>query len=98
MMLDHYAKLDQMRRHMAALGVPAGTAAPPAWRLLWWLGVRATPPLFMPALPLALCLGGFFAVCWGLLMWFGFWSGREGGGWARWSRRRWRREPFSACR
>ncbi|KAB8198217.1 hypothetical protein FKV24_003180 [Lysobacter maris] len=71
-MPDHHTKLDRMRRHMEALGVPAGTAAPPAWRLLWRLGVRATPPLFMPALPLALCLGGFFAAFWGLVMWFGF--------------------------
>lgn len=63
-----------MYRHMAELGVSKSTAAPPAWRVLWRMGIEAPPPLFMSFLPVALGLGTLFAVFWGLPMWAFFWA------------------------
>lgn len=72
--MTHSQKVERMYRHMAALGVSRSTAAPPAWRVLWRMGIGAPPPLFMSFLPVALVLGTFFAVFWGLLMWAFFWA------------------------
>lgn len=50
--MTHTEKVERMYRHMAA---------PPAWRVLWRMGIEAPPPLFMSFLPVALVLGTFFA-------------------------------------
>ena len=75
--MTHQQKLEEMYRHMAMLGVPKSTAAPPAWRLLWRLGVEVPPPLFTPFVPSALAMGVFFGLFWGLFMWGILWS-RQG--------------------
>lgn len=72
--MTHEDKLDVMYRHMARIGVPASTAAPSAWRLLWRLGVEVPPPLFTPFWTGALAMGTVFGVFWGLLMWAIQWA------------------------
>ena len=73
MSMTHAEKVEAMRSHMRALGVPASTAAPPAWRLLWRLGLETPPPLFLGFWPGALVMGGFFGLSWCLLMWLLLW-------------------------
>jgi hypothetical protein len=75
--MTHHEKLQQMYRHMEILGVSKSTAAPPAWRLLWRLGIEVPPPLFMPFVPGALTMSAFFGLCWGLAMWGILWA-RQG--------------------
>lgn len=61
--------LDEMRRR----GVNLSTAAPPAWRTAWRLGLRLPPPHFMEFVPLFLVTGTVFGAFWGLAMWFLVW-------------------------
>lgn len=75
--VTHAEKLERMRAHMAALGIPASTAMPPLWKVLWRLGFEVPPPLFMGFGGITLVLGGFFGCFWGLMMWLLLWS-REG--------------------
>ncbi|MGY0633795.1 DUF6404 family protein [Luteimonas sp. A478] len=75
--MKHHEKLEEMYRHMAMLGVPKNTAAPPLWRLFWRFGVEVPPPLFTPFIPGALAMSAFFTLFWGLLMWAVFWA-RQG--------------------
>lgn len=72
--MTHPEKLKAMKSHMAALGIMASTAAPPAWKLLWRLGVEIPPPLFLGFWSLALFMGAFFGVLWGVVMWLILWS------------------------
>jgi len=81
MRMTHSEKLKEMHRHMAALGIAATTAAPPAWQLLWRLGIEAPPPLFAPFWPSALFMGSFFGLFWGLFMWLFLWSRQGMPGW-----------------
>jgi uncharacterized membrane protein len=71
--LDHLATVDAYIAEMAALGVGTYTAAPPFFRLLWGMGLRIPPPLFMGYVPLTLITGGIFAVLWGIGMWLISW-------------------------
>ncbi|MEN1930190.1 DUF6404 family protein [Luteimonas sp. MJ250] len=75
--MKHHEKLEEMYRHMAMLGVPKNTAAPPLWRLFWRFGVEVPPPLFTPFIPGALAMSAFFSLFWGLLMWAVLWA-RQG--------------------
>ena len=72
--MTHSYKLKQMQRHLASVGVPPTTSAPPLWRLLWRLGIQIPPPLFTRFLPLALFMGILFGAFWGLFMWLFLWS------------------------
>lgn len=54
---------------MRANGVPAATAMPPLWHLLWSCGLRVPPPPFMHPIALFLLGGGMF----GLLFAGGAW-------------------------
>lgn len=72
--MTHREKIEKMYRHTDALGIGRSTVAPPFWHLMWKLGWEVPPPLFAPFLPMALGMGAFFTVGWGLLMWLGFWS------------------------
>src|SRR5690349_12297522 len=73
MPMTHAEKVDAMHRHMGALGISTYTAAPPAWRLLWRLGVQAPPPLFLGFWTTAIAMGSFFGFFWGLFMWLFAW-------------------------
>lgn len=75
--MTHSEKRDLMYLHMQGLGIGRSTSAPPAWRLLWRLGIEVPPPLFTPFLPGALAMGAFFSVFWGLAMWALMWA-RQG--------------------
>jgi hypothetical protein len=62
---------------LAATRIWPSSYAPPLLRFLWRLGFDVPPPHFASFWRNALCSGAFFAVIWGLLMWFCFWL-REG--------------------
>jgi uncharacterized membrane-anchored protein len=47
---------------------------PPLLRLLWRLGLNVPPPHFAGFVATALFSGGFFALLWGVIMWFLTWS------------------------
>ena len=64
---------DAALRLMDAAGVPSGLSQPPLWRLLWRLGVKIPPPLFMRAWGRALLSGLSFAIFWGAAMWLLIW-------------------------
>ena len=61
---------------IAALGLLASTGmwrseyAPPLHRLLWKLGAKTPPPHFQSFAANFVRAGVWFAVVWGLLMWF----------------------------
>jgi hypothetical protein len=74
--MKHSEKLELMYRHMASLGISRAVAAPPAWRLLWALGIEAPPPLFAPFWPSVLLIGAYFGTAWGVVMWLVQWSRR----------------------
>ena len=61
-----------MEEHLAALGVPRSTYAPPFHRALWRLGIEIPPPLFASYASLALTGGAFFTIFWGAAMWLFF--------------------------
>ena len=63
---------------MGDLGVGRYTAAPPVFRLLWAMGLRIPPPLFLGILPLTLITGGVFATFWGFGMWLFAWRTQRG--------------------
>ena len=62
-------KLERYKQHMKARGVSGSTAFPPAWRLLWRLGLELAPPPFLSFASLAL----FTGVPFGLLFALGVW-------------------------
>ena len=70
-------KIARIQQRMAELGISPSNAVPPLWKLLWQSGVDIPPPLFMGFGSIALLMGGFFGVFWGLLMWVIMWS-RQG--------------------
>ena len=67
--MKHDEKIAQLHRHMASVGVSPFTTAPPAWRLLWWLGAEVPPPMFLSFPVLAASAGVVFAVLFGLAHW-----------------------------
>jgi hypothetical protein len=71
--MTHKEKVDHLVDDLAKRGVGKYTAAPPLYRLLWRLGIEIPPPHFAGFWPLAIVMGVFFGVSWGLLMWFFLW-------------------------
>jgi hypothetical protein len=63
------SKLESYKQHMAAAGVSKFAAFPPLWRILWRLGIRIPPPVFLGFLPNALIFGLFFAIFFALGLW-----------------------------
>jgi hypothetical protein len=53
-------KLEAYKQHMAAKGVGEATAFPPAWHMLWSMGLRVPPPPFLGFLTLTALAGGLF--------------------------------------
>src|SRR5438045_6535001 len=72
--MHHAEKRRRMEAHLCALGVKPLEFAPPAYRLLWRLGIDATPPLFAGFAQLAFAQGLAFAIGCGGLMWLLVWS------------------------
>lgn len=63
------SKLEHYKQHMAARGVGEATAFPPAWQMLWSMGVELPPPPFMGFVPLALIAGGLFGPLFAFAVW-----------------------------
>lgn len=63
------SKLKSYKQHMAAIGVTEATAFPPAWHMLWSIGIKLPPPPFLGFVSLALIAGGFFGPLFGLGAW-----------------------------
>lgn len=72
--MTHEEKVAFAISDLTARGVSKGSVAPPVFQLAWKLGIQIPPPPFMSFFAVALFMGSFFAVGWGLLMWFVFWS------------------------
>lgn len=62
-------KIESYKQHMADKGVSGATAFPPAWRLLWSMGIRVPPPPFLGFVSLTLLGGGLFGSLFGLFEW-----------------------------
>ena len=71
------ARLQQALAFIESKGVRRSTAAPPLYRLFWRMGLKVPPPLMTGFWGVALLMGGFFGVFWGLVMWLLMW-GRNG--------------------
>ncbi len=68
--MTNISKLESYKQHMAANGVGESTAFPPAWNMLWSIGVKIPPPPFLGFVPLALISGGLFGPMFGVGAWF----------------------------
>jgi hypothetical protein len=53
-------KIDAAVAFLASRGVPAKSAAPPAWRFFWRLGLNVPPPHFLGFFLIALLSGTLF--------------------------------------
>ena len=60
--MNQSSKLEIYKQHMAAAGVSKSAAFPPLWSLLWRIGIKIPPPVFLGFLPNTLILGGFSGV------------------------------------
>jgi hypothetical protein len=58
--MTHEEKLRRMGQHLPKLGIAEAMFAPPAYKLLWKLGLKVAPPVF--AGPLHCFLMGFIAI------------------------------------
>jgi hypothetical protein len=77
--MTHDEKVRCFIAEMRRRGVNQYTAAPPAWRTIWALGLPLPPPHFIAFVPLAIGTGLIFGELWGLAMWAAFWTaGLEG--------------------
>ena len=74
--MDHKAKVAHLLEDLKQRGIGPFTAAPPLYRLLWWMGIE-TPPHFASFGSIALVMGLFFGVFWGLIMWFLGWRAND---------------------
>ena len=72
--MSHREKVDHLIADLGKRGVSQYTVAPPAFRLLWALGIKIPPPFFMGFGSLTLLMGVFFGVLWGVVMWFLQWQ------------------------
>jgi hypothetical protein len=62
-------KLDSYKQYMATKGIGEATAFPPAWVILWSMGVKIPPTPFMGSVSLALITGSLFGPLFGLGAW-----------------------------
>lgn len=72
-MKDYQQRMQALTDELHAQGVPKSTSAPPAYRLAWRMGLRVRPPLYQSFASLAIGMGLWFGVLWGLVMWLLFW-------------------------
>jgi predicted Zn finger-like uncharacterized protein len=75
--LTHKEKVAYMIKDLKRRGVGPSTSAPPVFRLLWALGVKVPPPLFLGFLPTLLIVGSVAGVLWGGMMWVLQWRGMD---------------------
>ncbi len=75
--MNHQEKVDHLLNDLAQRGIGKYTTAPPLYRLLWRLGFEVPPPHYAGFWPLAIFMGVFFAVLWGIFMWFFLWRSED---------------------
>lgn len=71
------AKRDQALAILGKTRIWRSNYEPFGVQLLWRLGVKVPPPHFARFWPAVAAYGAWFAVAWGVIMWFIFWS-RQG--------------------
>ena len=76
--MSHQEKIERLIADLSEQGVSPQTTAPPMFRLLWSLGLKIPPPLYMRFSSLALLGGVPFGLLWGLFMWLLVWRSRAG--------------------
>lgn len=59
---------------MKLRGQRHGDVFPPFFRLLWWMGIKVRPPLFLPFWNLAFFSGAIGGLLWGTAMYFILWQ------------------------
>lgn len=69
-------RLIAAEEELEAAGVAPSTSKPPIIRLLRHMGVQARPPHYASFATIFVAFGLAFAVGWGVLMWFLYWSSR----------------------
>ncbi len=62
-------KLVSYKQHMVAKGIGESTAFPPAWHMLWAMGIELPPLPFLGFISLTLTAGGLFGPLFGLGAW-----------------------------
>ncbi|MEO7108712.1 MAG: DUF6404 family protein [Rhodoferax sp.] len=67
--MTQLGKLESYKQYMTAKGIGEATAFPPAWVMLWSIGVKIPPPPFLGFVSLALITGGIFGPLFGLGAW-----------------------------
>jgi membrane associated rhomboid family serine protease len=72
--MTHAEKVAYLLRDLGQKGIGQYTVAPPAYRLLWRLGVEVRPPHFAPFWSLAAAMALGFGLPWGAIMWLTVWQ------------------------
>jgi membrane associated rhomboid family serine protease len=72
--MTHAEKVAYLLRDLGQKGIGQYAIAPPAYRLLWRLGIEARPPHFARFWSLAAAMAVGFGIVWGILMWFAVWQ------------------------
>src|SRR5262249_21322097 len=72
--MTHAEKVAYAIQDLGRCGISPFTVAPPFFRLLWLLGSRIPPPLFLRFADNALLLGSFFGILFGGSMWLIQWQ------------------------
>jgi hypothetical protein len=67
--MTHRQKVKRLIADLRKQGMSPYTVAPPLFRLLWALGFKVPPPLFLGFLTLTLLTGASFGILWGVVMW-----------------------------
>ena len=67
--MTQLSKLESYKQYMAAKGISKATAFPPAWSVLWSMGIKIPPPPFLGFVSLAVIAGGLFGPLFGLGAW-----------------------------
>jgi hypothetical protein len=73
--MTHQEKVEHLIAELSKKGMNASMVAPPIFRLLWALGIRVPPPLFLSFHTLVLMISPFFGILWGGGMWLFMWQG-----------------------
>jgi len=62
-------RVESYKQYMMSRGVGVATAFPPAWQMLWSIGIKLPPPPFLGFASLALVAGGIFGPLFGFSVW-----------------------------
>ncbi|MCE9534438.1 MAG: DUF6404 family protein [Planctomycetes bacterium] len=72
--MTHRQKVDYHIQDMRKKGVGISLVAPPLFRILWAIGLKIPPPLFLGFVPITLITGAMFGAVWGVFMWILQWQ------------------------